>query len=115
MFAPYPNGETVTVLTQGVTGVDPETNNEIRGTTATTVVEGCAVAPRAEDELTQNGRTGVVRGLNVYMPYGSAVTALDLIQVAGATYRVEGQPGFWRNPYTGRRPGVVVALTRVEG
>lgn len=115
MFAPYPHGETVSILTQGATGVDPATNNSLYGTTATTVVEGCAVSPRTEEEITGNGRLGVVRGLNAYMPAGTVVTATDLVEINGVTYRIDGDPAYWKNPYTGRRPGVVLALTRVEG
>ncbi len=114
MFAPYPAGETVTILTQGQIGTSGY-NDPIYGTVATTIVEGCAVSPRSEDEITGNGRHGVVIGLNVYLPAGTVVTVNDLVDVGGVTYRIDGQPAVWANPYTGRRPGIVVALTRIEG
>lgn len=112
--APYPHGESVTVLTQGVTGADSQ-NNPIYGTVASTIVDGCAVAPRTEDEVTDNGRFGVVKGLTVYLPADTVIAAVDLVEVAGLTYRIDGDPAAWRNPYTGRRPGIAINLTRVEG
>lgn len=79
-------------------------------------VAGCAVAPRtAQPEVFSQGRSAVIVGLAVYMPPGQLVDADDLFEVAGLTYEVDGQPGVWTSPYTGRPAGIEVALRRAEG
>jgi hypothetical protein len=36
----------------------------------------------------------------------------DWVEVEGLTYEVEGEPGVWRDPSSGREVGTELALTR---
>jgi hypothetical protein len=81
-------------------------------------VTGCAVAPRVNadtDDTDTRGRQGIVVGLTLYAPPGTALTATSRVQVRGETYEVEGLPGDWRNPYTGRAVGISAALRKATG
>jgi len=87
---------------------------------ATHEVEDCIIAPRAEGEIHDRGREGVIVGLSLYAPAGSDIGRLDLIVIAegdpnAGTYEVEGEPGEWRSPWTGWAPGIQVALRRAQG
>ncbi|HEX5541114.1 MAG TPA: hypothetical protein VFX60_06060 [Micromonospora sp.] len=77
--------------------------------------DGWAFAPRFSDEASDAGRQGVIVGLTGLGPPGADVLATDRMEVRGLTYEVEGEPGEWRNPFTGWLPGIQVALKRVEG
>jgi hypothetical protein len=114
MPLPLTNGATVTIRRQGVTGTDRYGDAEY-GTIESVVVNDCAIAPGVRDEEHRNGRMAVVSGLQVYLPAVVQLTALDLVDVNGRTYRVEGEPAVWTSPYTGITRGVVLTLNRVEG
>lgn len=109
----YPHGETVTVRTP-VPGPDDRYGNPTLAW-SDQPVPGCAVAPRSSTEPDQVGRSAVITGLVVYLPTGTPVTAQSRFLVRGEEYEVEGEPGDWRNPYTGGWPGLEVAVIRVEG
>lgn len=82
------------------------------------VVDGCMVAPGSSVE--QTGTADVLQAdVVVYAPYGSDVVATDRVLLgsypsstpAGVdVYDVNGRPVNWQSPYTGRQPGMVVAL-----
>ena len=110
----FPHGSTITVVRSSPGGVD-QYGDPISGTTTTTVIEGCAVAPRYSTEPSERGRNGVVVGLSVYAPTGSDILFSDTIIVDSVDYRIEGQPASWANPFTGWAPGVEVALVRSTG
>lgn len=106
--------ETVTVL-RGGTVKDRYGNDRIDFTTPTrTRIDGCAVAPRGSTE-TAGGRTGVIVGLTLFLPAGVDITAADRVEVRGDVWTVEGQPGEWRDPFTGTPIGVEVAVEAVHG
>jgi hypothetical protein len=74
-------------------------------------------APGGSVETVQ-GQDVVVMQPTVYLPTGTVVGAVDAVQVAGATYEVDGQPNAWPpNPFSGWQPpySVEVKLKRVTG
>lgn len=79
------------------------------------VVEGCIVAPRRSSEDDERGEAVIV-GLSLFAPFDADIKATDQIRIDDAawrgTYDVVGEPGRWENPFTGKRPGMEVALTR---
>lgn len=113
MPAPYPFGETVTVIRAGAPTQD-DYGNDVPGPNVETPVGGCAVWPRTSSEDVQ-GRLQVLEGLNVVAPYGTDVRPHDRVRVRGVLYDVDGDPGEWRSPLTGTQAGVQIALTRVTG
>lgn len=79
-------------------------------------IDGCALAPTVEQEFHQPGRDGVEVGWTLYAPYAADVTAYDRIEHHRyGMFEVDGEPGLWRSPFTGREAGMTVRLRRVEG
>jgi hypothetical protein len=107
-------GETVTVITRTVTGRDGN-GNDVYGDTPLDV-DGAVVWPRGSTEQLQRQDT-VTTGLTVLLPASAPVkvSAISRMIVRGDPYEVDGTPGDWRSPFTRRRPGVEVNLTRVTG
>jgi hypothetical protein len=113
---------TVTVLRGG--GTD-DYGDPISGGVQRISVPGCAVAPRAYTgassvSVDDRGRQGVIVGLTLYPPKVGQIRHTDNIEIAGVSegldgvFTVEGEPGDWISPYTGRT-GCEVALRRAEG
>lgn len=109
---PYPHGETVTILHPGVASA-PDEYGETTAAPTSEVVAGCAVAPGDSRENTLQQPTVKV-DWTVFMPSGVTVEPAAQVVVRDVTYEVEGEPEDWRNPFTGARPGIVVALTRSQ-
>lgn len=107
-------GETITVLRP--TDTEDRYHNVVQDWSdpERTDVEGCAVAPSSSSEDNAN-RQGVVAGLTVYAPADADIRHTDRVEVRGLVYEVDGTPNDWRSPFSGRRPGLEVALKRVEG
>jgi hypothetical protein len=107
-------GETVTVIEQAVTGQDA-LGNDVLGDVETDV-GGAVVWPTGSSELVQ-GQDTVTADLNVLVPPTAPVqvTATCRMRVRGEVYEVTGTPGDWRSPFTRRRPGLLVQLTRITG
>jgi hypothetical protein len=120
MSPPYGHGKTITVIRETPGGFDPY-GDPTAGTTTETDVDGVAVSPRvqgagkASGNIEDRGREGVIVGLTAYLPYGSDVRHTDKVRVAGAVYKIEGDPGDWANPITGSTPGIEIQLSRAEG
>lgn len=111
--APFPYGETVTVVTPA-TEDDPYSGTA--GTAGSSVeVPGCAVEPRPSAEPVQDARNAVTSGFTIYMPAGTEIGPQNRVQVRGETFGVLGEPAVWRSPLTGWEPGVVVQCERTEG
>ena len=84
-------------------------------------------APTSEEILaigfdpgtTSEPRSGTSRRVNtkptLYFHRHHPITAGDTITVHGLDYEVEGDPGVWQSPVTGRIAGVEVTLRRVVG
>jgi long-subunit fatty acid transport protein len=82
-------------------------------TTTSSTVRG-AFNPGTSSELVQ-GQDLLTVQPSVYLPTGTAVTAVDAVQVGGQVYEVDGSPNDWANPFTGHAFGVEVRLKRVTG
>jgi len=109
----FPFGETVTILSRGITGQDGD-GNDVYGTTSTDV-PGCTFAPAGSVERVQ-GQDIVTTQPTVYLATGTpAPLATDQIRVRGLLYEIDGDPQVFRNPFTGATPGPVVKLKRVTG
>lgn len=108
----FPFGQTVTLQQRTVTGVDADGNDTYTATS--TDVTGCAFNPGPSIETVQ-GQDMIVDTPTLYMPAGTVVSAYDRLVVAGVTYEVSGSPNFWKSPFSGWDPGVVVSLKGVSG
>jgi len=106
--------ETVTRLRAAEAGTDRRGNAE-PGEPTRLDIDGCAVAPRGQGENRTEGRQAVTSGWTVYAPTGADVLATDQVEVRGVVYEVDGEPADWRSPFSGRRPGLVFDVVRVEG
>lgn len=73
---------------------------------------GWGFAPRGGDERQDNNAPTVIVGLTGYGPPGADVLPTDRMEVRGQVYKVLGEIGEWRSPFTGWEPGVEVALQR---
>ena len=51
----------------------------------------------------------------LFAPYDTDLTYTDQIEVDGVLYDIEGEPGRWRNPYSGWEAGLQAALVRASG
>lgn len=75
-----------------------------------------AMAPGTGDDQLDSGRLGVEILWTVYVPgTGHDVAALDRLSTPYGIYEVDGEPAPWSSPYTGRNPGTVVRLKRIDG
>lgn len=95
-------------------GVD-QYGDPTAGASTEVVLPDAFLAPRTSEELTANGRAGVIVGWTLFAPYDTDLVFTDQVKVDGVLYQIEGEPGRWRNPFTGWEPGLQAALTRVEG
>lgn len=78
-------------------------------------IDGCGFNPGTSSEPVQDARNAVITRPEVYAPSDADVLAGDRLVVRGLTYEVDGNPGDYRSPFTGWRPGLVIALKGVEG
>lgn len=95
-------------------GVD-EYGDPIVGTDDRTILIDAFVAPRESGDISNRGRQGVIVGLTLFAPYETDVRYTDQIEVDGVLYDVDGEPGKWRNPFSGWEAGIQVALVRASG
>jgi hypothetical protein len=116
----FRHGRTVTVVRESPGGFD-EYGDPTPGYTVEHELDGVGWAPRvqgagkASGDIEDRGREGVIVGLTLYAPYGSDLLHTDQIRIDDVLYKVEGQPGSWWNPHTGREPGMEIQLSRSEG
>lgn len=81
---------------------------------------GWAAAPAGSVEVV-NGQQTVTTQDTLYGPYDADVKAADTVTVPAGQpiepgdYQVDGAPQRWKNPYTNRKHGCVVRLTRTTG
>lgn len=76
-------------------------------------VPGAVFAPRTSTERTDPRVPAVVTGGTLYVQ-GITVSPADHFTVNGQRYEVEGEPGHWVSPYTGRDFGYEVAVKRFD-
>ncbi|WP_026220434.1 hypothetical protein [Wenjunlia vitaminophila] len=126
MPAPYPYGETVTVVRrEPVLGPDgrpmrDDRGQPVLGSPQEIPMHGCVVTPRQElpqvGGAEQQARDMVIVGWTVYAPPGSEVRTTDQVRIRGVVCEVTGEPGDWRqNVFTGTRGPVQFAADRVTG
>jgi len=84
------------------------------GTPDRLTITGCSLAPRLQAENLE-GRQGVVIGWTLYAPPDADIQPTDRIEARGKTLEVDGEPGVWTSPYTGREAGIELSLKTVEG
>lgn len=89
---------------------DPVSSTETR-----VLLEGAGVAPRSSEDITDQGRQGVIVGLSLYLPFGTDFLHTDQAEVDGVVYDVEGEPGSWKSPLTSWEAGMEIALRRAVG
>jgi hypothetical protein len=83
------------------------------GTGTSTDVGGCSVQPRTSTETT-DGRDTIITGLIAYIPAGADIQPTDTIRFKGASYAVDGDPGYW-DDLAAAPDHVEVLLRRVSG
>lgn len=84
-------------------------------------IDGFDISPRTSHrglgtrEPEELGETVVV-GLTAYGPFDADILPTDQVRITGTDwdglYDVIGEPGRWKNPHTGEKVGIEVALTR---
>lgn len=83
----------------------------------TRTISGCVKWPRTSSE-TSDFSQSVATGYMLSIPAGSELSSSDEVQLPGDSgwWRVDGEPLPWGpSPFTGREPGIIVALTRGTG
>jgi hypothetical protein len=109
------SGETVYVLRPGTPTTD-RNGDPIAGPDVEVEIEGCGVAPRPSGDTSDPGRLGVIIGYTVYIPDRVGLVAnTDRLRIRSKQYVIEGEPGEWIDPHTGRVAGTEIAVRRVEG
>jgi hypothetical protein len=108
----FPYGQTVTLLKRVLSGRDEYGNDEY--TNVSEPVSGCVVQPAASTENIQF-TDQVDSGVTVFLPYGTDVSYLDALVIGGQKYEVQGVPGTWTSPFSGRSAPVQVSASRVSG
>lgn len=98
-----------------VRGADPDAYGDPVGDPDEDELDGCSVAPRTSTDIADRGRQGVVIGLTLLAPFGTDIIHTDQLKVDGVLYDIDGDPGSWKNPFTGWEAGIEVALTRATG
>lgn len=82
------------------------------------VIDKVVVAPRPGVEDDDKGETVIV-GLQLFAPFEADILPTDRVRIDlpawAGTYDVVGDPGRWQSPFTHRKPGMVVSLTRAGG
>lgn len=109
------DGESVIVRRGTVTASGRRNDTTVDWSDPTdTPVSDCLIAPRSSSE-DNDGRTGVIVGVTVYMPTGTDVVATDRLVIRGVEHDVDGEPGDWRTPEHPECDGIEVAAKRTEG
>lgn len=109
-------GETITRLRVAAT-VDAWGNsiNSDWSTASRLTITGCALSPLAEPEVHTDGRDAVPGSWTLYIPGRfEDIEPSDRIETSYGTFDVDGEPGRFRSPFSGR-DGMTVRLNRTEG
>lgn len=115
MPIPSLHGETVVRL-RGAETTNGYGNTEIDWSDPDRLsIAGCGLAPLAGEELADRGRQGVEDAWTLYAPFGADIDHKDRIATSHGTFDVDGQPGPWVSPLSGRRHGLTATLRRIEG
>lgn len=104
-------GNANVVIVSSTTTTTPDGDSTV--TETETPWAGAAVAPRSSAERASNQTPAVLTGKSVYGPQVT-LTPHDWLRIDGVLHEVEGEPGVWTSPYTGRRFGIEVAVKKVS-
>lgn len=110
----FPFGEPV-IFEAHLDGAEDSHGNPVDAWASPRTVEGCAFDPGGSVETYEPGRNPVVTSPRVFAPAGTVVGARDRVTVRGRVFQVKGDPGDYRSPFSGWRPGIVVNLEVVSG
>lgn len=109
---PMPYGQTVTLVHRVPSGTDEYGNDTY--TDVTEDIALCSVQPASSTEVIQF-TDAVTTGITVFLPYGTDISYLDAIIVAGIQYEVQGDPSQWVSPFSGHAAPVQVRASKVKG
>lgn len=110
----HPRGESVTVHPYEADGSDPY-GNPLEGFGEDIELVGVAVAPRQQEEVSDTNRRMVAYGFDLYAEFDAPVGPHDEVTVRDVRCEVDGEIERWRNPFTGKKPGCLIRVKRVEG
>lgn len=85
----------------------------VSGSTSTTELRGCLLAPDPTAVQDDRARDGFVARQVLYAPAGTDLLHTDQVGIDGVPWDIEGQPEDWSRP--GRRAGIVARLKRAVG
>jgi hypothetical protein len=105
----------VIVRVRGNPGGVDEYGDPVSGTEDRVTLIDAFTAPRESGDLSARGRQGVIVGQMLFAPYDTDIRYTDQIEVDGVLYDIDGEPGRWRNPFSGWEAGIQVALVRASG
>lgn len=108
-------GETVVVLRRTLLPTVDRYGND-RYAVTEVPVPGCAVrVVSSQETLGADARDRVTDTLEVLMPPGTVVTAVDRLRIRGLVYEVDGAPDPQESSTTGVAAGVRVTARRLNG
>jgi SPP1 family predicted phage head-tail adaptor len=108
----FPYGQTVTLIRRTVTSRD-ERGNDVYSESPEAIPQA-VVQPTGSTEFTQF-TDQVSTDMTVFLPYGTKVSAIDAIEIAGQRYEIQGEPSSWRSPFSGNTSPVQLRLSRITG
>ena len=104
-------GEVVTLLVAAPDGED-SSGEPIPGYDIETPIADCVVWPSGSREELEVGVSGTVDEWIVAFPAGTVVPADARVRIRGRVFNAVADGFAWRNPMTGRRPGVTATFKR---
>jgi hypothetical protein len=104
---------TVTLIHRVPSGQVDEYGNDIMTETSITVPNTVFVPSGSSENLAFADQ--VTTGEQFYMPYGTPVNILDVIQFNGELYEVQGKPSEWVSPFSGRVSPIRIDTTKITG
>lgn len=105
-------GEIVVLLQASPAGED-SSGEPLPGFDIETPIADCVVWPSGSREDLEVGVQGTVDEWVVSFPFGTQVDADARARIRGKVFNAVADGFAWRNPITGRRPGVTVTFKRV--
>lgn len=111
------HGESITVTTRTQSGTDAYGNPTY---VTTSLTRRGAFSPSGGVELTGAGdlvtsTPQVLFTRQAAVDIAAVATSDSQVTVRGGVYTVDGEPGDWVSPFTGRRAGLLIPLKRSTG
>jgi hypothetical protein len=78
-------------------------------------ITDAAIAPTGSASEETETRRAVTSAFTLFAPYSADIAPGDRIVADGVTWIVGEDIHRWRNPHSGRTPGLTAAITRVQG